>query len=182
MEVGLIMTQWNASNYRANKAKRLQEVKPEWVVNPETKEKFLLRRVGAMASMLAGYMPHNLTNKAIKAWKEKGIEVEGETKVTPQQAADGEKELQMMAKIVHQACVLPKLVANPTADDELDPSELDDKDVMFIFRFATGQVNASGVPLVGGQVMPMGNLENFRKKPGRRIRTRNDGQELRDTA
>lgn len=172
------MSEWNASNYRQRKSERLLAVKPEWVTNPETQEKFYLRRVGAMASMLAGYMPHELTNKAIAAWKEKGVEVGGETTTPTPVVEDGERQLQLMGKVVAQSCVIPKLVVNPQAEDEIDPGDLDDKDVLFIFRYATGQVNAQGVSMVGGQVMPMANLESFRKKPGRRSRNRDNGTKL----
>lgn len=53
--------------------------------------------------------------------------------------------------------------------------ELDDPDVLYIFRAATGQVNAEGVPLKGGQVMQMADLKSIHQKAGRRSRTGTSG-------
>jgi len=169
------MSHWNGPKYLQRKAARLLKVTPEWVTNPETGEEFYLRRVGAMASMLAGYMPHELTNKAIAAWKEQGVEVPGSETPAVVVPEDGQRQLELMAKVVAQACVIPKLVVGATGENEIDPADLDDNDVLFIFRYATGVVNAKGVPLVGGQVIPTANLESFRKKPGRRARTGTNG-------
>lgn len=177
------MKQWSASKYKANKVKRLADVVPEWVTNPETGEQFFLRRVGAMAHMIAGHMPHDLTNTAIEGWKEAGLEVEGEAKTsTPKAIDESQRDLALMGKVVAQSCVIPKLVNNPTKDDELDPADLDDKDVLFIFRYATGQVNAQGVSLIGGQVMGMADLKSLRKTTGRRSRIKPDGEKLQQAS
>lgn len=62
----------------------------------------------------------------------------------------------------------------------LDAEDLDDSDVLFIFKCATGQVG--GVELKGGKVMAMNDLEAFRKKPGRRSRTGADKSKLQQSA
>jgi hypothetical protein len=172
--------QWSASNYRANKAKRLSTQKAEWVTNPDTGEKFQLRKVGTMAPMLAGFLPNALTTDAINAWKEKGVEVEdGPKTLTPEVIEEGQKDLKLMAKVIAEACVCPKIVAHATKDDEIEMSDLDDSDVLFIFRWASGQVGGIGV---GGQVMSVTNLKSLPKKPGRRIRAGNGSAELQREA
>lgn len=62
----------------------------------------------------------------------------------------------------------------------LDAEDLDDSDVLYIFKCATGQVG--GVELKGGKVIAMDDLETFRKKPGRRSRTGADKQKLQQSA
>lgn len=172
---------WSASNYRANKAKRQAEVKPEWVTNPETRESFYLRKVGTMAPMLAGYIPHHLTVDAITAWKEKGVGDDSpQSQVVTQEAiAEGQKDLQLMARVVAEACVIPKIVPKATKDDEIEMADLDDKDVLFIFRWASGQIG--GIQLAGGQAMNVADLKSVPKKPGRRVRTGNGRAELLNT-
>lgn len=173
------MSDWNASNYRRRKAERLAQSTPEWVTNPETGEKFCLRRVGAMAPMVAGFIPHDLTAEAVQAWEGK-VEV-GELTEQKQTVDQGQRDLQLIGRVVGQACVVPKLVNGATGENEneLDPAELDDKDLMFIFRWATGQ---AGVPMKGGEVMSRNDLSNFRKRPGRRIRTGDNSGEVRQSA
>lgn len=117
---------WNASNYRERKAQRLAQVKPQWVVNPETGEEFYLRKVGSlMSSVLAGYMPSGLTKVAIEAWKEKGVEglgadnlTEFASKLTPEQIETGEREMVSLSRIVQQSCVIPFL-------SNLSPEEIE---------------------------------------------------------
>lgn len=166
---------WSASKYRANKAKRREQITPEWVTNPETGAEFLVRKVGAMAHMIAGVLPSALTATAATAWKEQGVGVDAEGQSAPQ-LDEALRDLQLIGKVVMEACVTPKLTLNPQNEDELDPAELDDLDIMFIFRYATGQVGA--VAMKGGKTADIKSLESFRKKPGRRDRTRDDSEEL----
>lgn len=111
------MAQWNASNYLERKAQRLALVKPQWVRNPATGEEFYLRKVGGlMSSVIAGCMPSGLTNKAIEAWKEKGVHgldmdsvAELADALTPEQREAGERETRAVANIIQHACVIPLL-------------------------------------------------------------------------
>lgn len=135
-----------------------------------------------MAAMLAGYMKltQSIADESVQAWKDKGVDVGDNAPslslVTPEKIAEGEREMRMMARVVQEACVLPKLVSPVTQDDELDPAELDDRDVLFIFRFATGQVGS----LKGGGAADMADLKSLVKQPGRRARTRHVKPKLRD--
>lgn len=172
---------FNASEYRKRKAQRLEQSAPEWRTNPETGESFLLRKVGAMAAMIAGHMPAALTADAVQAWEEEGVEgATSEPKPNREDASEAERDMRLMARVVAQACVSPKLVSPATKDDELDPADLDDSDVLFIFRYATGQV--SGVSMQGGQVMPLANLKSVRTKPRKRKGAGGNGAELQPTA
>lgn len=174
--------QWSASSYLKRKQERRESIKPEWITNPETGSEFFLRRVSTMGEMLAGYMPHELTTKAIAAWKEKGVKTDPGsssdqvTKASLETIEEGRRNLEHMARVVKEACVLPKLTPEPKSDDELDPADLDDADVLFIFRWASGQVG--NVLLKGGEVMSEDNLESFHKKPGRRSRIGNGSAKL----
>lgn len=172
---------WSASNYRANKAKRFEAVTPEWVTNPETGAEFLLRRTGAMSAMIANYMPNvaHMTDGVVAKWKEQGVEVDSKSQlavVTPEKIAEGERDLKLMARIVQAACVVPKLVVGATAEDELDPAELDDSDVLFIFKYATGQYGS----LKGAEIASVDDLAQFRKQPAIMSRTGNVDAELSD--
>jgi hypothetical protein len=176
------MSNWSASNYRQRIAKRLALQKPEWVTNPETGATFLLRRVGAMAAMIANHMPTvpAFADQVAKNWKDAGVDVgealPGIPVVTPEKIAEGERDLKLMARVVGQACVIPKLVSGGSAEDELDPAEMDDSDVLFIFRWATGQVGN----VKGGEIATMDDLSRFRKRPARGPRTRNDAKKQRN--
>lgn len=164
---------WSTSNYRSKRTQKLEKQAPQWVTVPSGAE-FLLRKVGMMAYAIAGQMPRSLSSEAVEAWEEQGIDSgEPQTKVvTNERIEEGQRNVVLMARIVQQACVLPKLTPNPQSDDEMDPAELDDDDVLFIVRYATGQLGT--VNLQGGQVMHMADLKSVPKKPGRRIRTGTD--------
>jgi hypothetical protein len=171
--------QWSASNYRQRKATRQAKVEPQWVTNPDTGEEFLLRRIGGMAYTIAGFMPRNMAADAVQSWAKEGVDVPPTSTDAMVQAVDvddNRRTLEFMGRVVMEACIVPKLVirkeGQELAADELDPGELDDSDVMFIFRWATGYGQA--VQLKGGQAMPVGNLQKFPKKAGRRLRTGTD--------
>jgi hypothetical protein len=57
----------------------------------------------------------------------------------------------------------------------LNLEELDQSDILFIFRVATSAADGDRVPLKGGQAMQVADLKSFRKKPGRRARTGTGG-------
>lgn len=201
------MPNWNASNYRDRKAKRLLETKPEWVTNPDTGEEFFLRKVGGlMSSVLAGYMPAGLTAVAVEAWKEKAVKgldsadmQELAESMTPEQRESGERETRTLSQIIQQACVIPFLSNEPADKVEFpqewysvavmgmkekdprfdaekfdpkelvfDPRDLDDKDTMFLFKWARGLT--VGVSVRGGNVISTDNFSALRKKPGRSSR------------
>jgi hypothetical protein len=164
---------WSTSKYRQKRAERQANKTPEWIMVPSGVQ-FYLRKVGMMAYAIAGHMPRGLSADALDAWKERGIDA-GEETETPTTAPveDGQRNVVLMARILQEACVLPKLTTNPQNDDELDPADLDDDDVLFIVRYATGQMGS--VTLEGGQVMSMTNLKSVPKKPGRRVRTGTSG-------
>lgn len=211
---------WNASNYRARKAKRLAETKPEWIINPDTQEQFYLRKVGGMMStILAGHLPGSLTQVALQAWKEKGVEGTEETKdleeiagrLTPQQVEEGQRELAQLSRIVQQSCVIPLLSnddpekmkfsdewrasairglkeKDPHFDEAkfdpkdyvLNPRELDDQDSTWLLRWAAGA--AGNTRLRGGDTMQMSSVQNFPKRPGRRIRNGSNQQKSSQVA
>lgn len=167
---------WSTSNYRSRRAQRQAKVEPQWYTNPETEEKFFIRRIGGMAYAMAGELPRGLTAEAVEGWKEEGVEVQtsqGKVMVGPREVSEGRRNLQMMGRIIVDALVIPKVVENPAGDDEITLADLDDSDALFIVRIATGQVGS--VPLQGGQVMNMAGLKSVPKKAGRRARTGTSG-------
>lgn len=171
---------WKASDYRKRKAERQELIEPEWVTNPETNESFYLRRVGAMALLVAGQMPASLTAEAVKAWEQEGVEGAEANAQVKQPTDEGQRDTKLIARVVSQACVIPKLVDGATAEDELDPAELDDKDLLFIFRWATGQVGS--VPMKGGETMNVADLKSVRKKPRRSAGAGDDGSKLQQVS
>src|SRR5262245_51103205 len=163
------MSNWNTSNYRERKAQRRAKIEPQWITNPETGESFFVRRVGAVAYAAAGQLPYSLTAEAVPKWKEAGVEVAGGDVTEQKKLAESQKSVQLMARIVVEACVTPKIVQVPANDDELALEELDDSDLVYIFKWATGQVGP--VALAGGNA---GDVATFPKRPGRRSRTGTD--------
>jgi hypothetical protein len=160
---------WNSEEYRRRKAQRDKDRPAEWVTNPETGSEFYLRRVGAVGYAISGSLPHNLTNEALTAWQAQGLEVgaEGTPKVPqidPKKLQAAQRNLDMVAVVVRDACVIPKIVIGASAEDEIDPVDLDDKDILFIFRYATGQSGA--VALKGGAEVAVQDLQTFPEQPG----------------
>lgn len=167
---------WSTSNYRQRKAARQAKVEPTWQTNPETGEKFLIRRVNAMAYAMAGELPRGLTMEAVEGWKEEGVEVEtpqGKMVLGPKEIAAGRRNIQLMGRIIVESLVTPKVVENPTEDDEITLADLDDSDAQFIVRVATGQTGT--VALQGGGAMNVADLKSLHKTTGRRARTGTNG-------
>lgn len=151
---------FDREEYRRRKAQRDQDRPTQWVTNPETSEEFCLRRVGAVGYAVSGALPHNLTNEAVTAWKAAGVEV-GEdvsTVVDPKKLQAAQRNVDLIATVVRDACVVPKI------PDELDPLEMNDSDILFIFRWATGQLGS--VPLKGGGEVAVEDLQNFPERSG----------------
>lgn len=119
------MSNWNASNYRQKKAAQLALVKPEWVTNPETGQTFYLRKVSSlMSSVLAGYMGHGLTQTAVEAWKEKGVDgledaaLSIAAGMSAEQRSEAVREQETTCRYVQQSCVIPLLSTLNPADIE----------------------------------------------------------------
>lgn len=117
------MGNWNASNYRQRKAERQSKVKPRWVTNPETGEKFYLRPVRAiMSSVLAGSLPSGLAEETLAAWKEQDVQGLEEpsaqaaiAQLSPTQIQESARETQRLSIIIQEACVVP-LISNEAPD------------------------------------------------------------------
>lgn len=147
----------------------------------------------------------HMADKVVAEWERKGVEVDSKSQlavVTPEKIAEGERDLRLMARIVAQSMIVPHLSTNAldserrvflikaliARDSELkpheidfdditlDPAELDDSDVLFIFRYATGQTGQ----LKGAEGATVDDLAQFRKQPAIMSRTGDDGAELRD--
>ena len=174
--------EWNASEYLKRKAERLEKGAPKWHTNPETGERFLIRRVGAIAYAVVGSMPDIFSEDALNAWAEQGVELPAKDDEDNDQNGDGKaqelakkvresrRSIELMARVVQQACVLPKLVKGASKPGELDPAYLDDSDITFIFRVGTGQADGSMVELKGGESMKVQDLKSVsrgsRKRSG----------------
>jgi hypothetical protein len=171
---------WDSSGYLQRKAERLEQVPPKWHTNPETGEKFLIRRVGAVAYAVVGAMPDLFSADALQAWAEKGVKPpepkdtnddEAEEDDLTKRRQEGRRNIELMARVVQQACVIPKLVKGAKNPGELDPAFLDDSDITFIFRVGTGQADGSTVDLKGGESMKVQDLKSVPKRSGKGART-----------
>lgn len=154
---------FDREEYRRRKAQRDQDRPTQWVTNPETGEEFCLRRVGAVGYAISGALPHNLTNEAVTAWKAAGLAVGEEAAVDPKKLAAAQRNVDLIAVLVRDACVVPKIVTGASADDEMDPLEMNDSDILFIFRWATGQIGS--LPLKGGEEVKVADLQEFPELP-----------------
>lgn len=211
------MNNWNASNYRQRTAQRLASIAPHWETNPDTGEEFYLRKVGSlMSSVLAGYMPSGLTKVAVEAWKEKGVAglenlSELTAGLTPEQLAQGEREIETTCRFVQQACVIP-LLSTQSPDEveftdewreaaikgltEKDPAfdvtQFDPKELVLHPRHLDpkdadwlikwAQGIAGTVNVKGGGAMNVTDIKSLSKKPGRRIRNGNPQSAVRKSA
>lgn len=160
---------WSAAEYRQRKAERRDKKEPQWQTNPATGSEFFLRRTGIVGYLVAGAMPHSMTNEALKAWSEQGLASAEQTllqKIDPRLKREADRNIGLMAKVINDACVIPKLVPGATGenDGEIDPADLDDEDILFIFRWATGRIGS--VSLKGGEVIPVEDLQTFPEQPG----------------
>jgi hypothetical protein len=170
---------WSASDYLKRKAKRQEKVEPQWFTNPDTGEKFLIRPRGAMAFVVAGQMQHVLTDDAVNGWHKNGLEISKADDDEDQSEAEdlaklieqGERQARIMARVIHESCVLPKIVLRAKKPGELEITELEESDMFFIFRVATGQQGNLPVALKGGESTTVANLKSVSGKSRKRSGT-----------
>lgn len=163
---------FNKEEYLRKKAERDQGRSAEWVTNPETSAEFKLRRVGAVGYAISGALPHNLTNEAVTAWKAAGLEIGDDVSATvdPKKLQAAQRNIDLIATVVRDACVDPKI------PDELSPLEMNDSDILFIFRWATGQIGS--VSLKGGEEVPVAVLQEFPEQSDQQPRVGDSSAEL----
>lgn len=173
--------EWNASDYLKRKAKRQEKVEPQWFANPDTGEKFFIRPRGAMAFVVAGQMQHVLTDDAVNGWQKNGLEIgkpddeededQSEAENLKKLIQQGERQARIMARVIHESCVIPRIVLDPKKSDELSINDVDESDLFFIFRVATGQQVNSLVALKGGESMKLQDLKSVSAKSRKRSGT-----------
>lgn len=145
---------FNKEEYLRKKAEDDESRPAQWVTNPETGAEFYLRRVGAVGYAISGALPHNLTNEAVTAWKAAGVDVgEAAAVVDPAKLQAAQRNIDLIATVVHDASASPKI------PEELSPLQMRDSDILFIFRWATGQLGS--VPLKGGAEVKVEDLQTF---------------------
>lgn len=177
-------TEWSAADYLKRKAKRREKVDPQWFTNPETGEKFLIRPRGAMAFVVAGQMQDILTDDAVNGWQKNGLEIpkdgddeneENESKSEAEELAklieQGERQARVMARVIHESCIVPRIVLRAKKPGEIEITDLEESDMFFIFRVATGQQGNMPVALKGGESMKVQDLKRVSGKPGKRSGT-----------
>lgn len=181
---------WSSRKYKAKRAEQRIKKTPSWVSNPRTGHNFFLRKVNALAYTVAGAMPHTMTNKALDAWAEQGvgsgaemsaIEIALGKRINKGLLEEGQRSVHLMAKVISEGCVIPQIVPGYLGDDDqiIDPVDLDDEDVLFIFQYCTGQIGA--VELKGGEQVAVEDLQNFSEQPGVSAGAGADGAELLPT-
>lgn len=176
--------EWNATEYLQRKAKRREQTPPLWFTNPDTGERFFIRPIGAMAFVVAGKMQHILTDDAVEAWQKNGLEIakadDDEEKTLDQESKElaalieqGEQHAEVVARIIHEACLIPRVVVKPKAAGEIHIVDLEQSDMFFIFRAATGQASADDaqVALKGGESMKLRELKSVSGKSRKSART-----------
>jgi hypothetical protein len=172
---------WSASDYLKRKAKRQEKVEPQWFTNPDTGEKFLIRPRGAMAFVVAGQMQHVLTDDAVNGWQKNGLEIskaEDDEHEDKSEAEDlkklieqGERQASIMARVIHESCVIPRIVLKARNPTELDITDLEESDMFFIFRVATGQQGNLPVALKGGESTTVASIKSVSSKSRKRSGT-----------
>lgn len=127
------MSNWSTSNYRQRKAARRATAPAQWFTNPETDEKFLIRPMGAMVSLLAHSLPSALKQEAVEGWQKHGIAApEGESSTTLQRSAQEADQInQQSAKLIYDACVIPTLTAIGEEVDSIQRRALANCEIAF---------------------------------------------------
>jgi len=174
---------WDNSGYLARKAKRQETIVPEWKTNPDTGERFLIRRLGLMPSYVARNMAALLKQETLSSWVDQGLEIpETETEESEAEQKTREEVLtsqrqserisQITGKTVIAACVVPRIVLGAARRrGELDIADLDDSDLGFIYRCALGLQSESPVEMQGGDTVPVEEMKSVPSEPRRRFGT-----------
>lgn len=215
------MSNWNASNYLQRKAQRRALTKPEWFKNPDTGEEFYLRPTDSlMSNVLSGYLPGGLTATAVAAWTEQGVEGMTDpdalttsiaSSLTPEQLAEGDREMQSTSLAIQQSCVLPFLSRlSPDEvefsdewktdairglkekDPHFDPATFEPKDYVIhpkdldgkdaSFLYRWAQGLVGTTPVRGGDAVAMNDVARFRKKLNRGVRAKPDGAKVQQVS
>ena len=104
----------------------------------------LLRRPPLQVWLSNGRLPQAITAAAIEAVQNGAEREEAHAQVVARVVSATPEEqqatLKFMVDVVSYAFVSPKLVIGATGDDELDPSELEEGDFDFVFKWATRSV------------------------------------------
>lgn len=177
------MQTWDSSSYLARKAKRQESIVPQWIQNPETKERFLVRRQSMMPTLIAENMAKVLKEESLAAWVERGLELpevdtDGDAKeraiVTAEIKAQRQvhnRLAQISGKTVVAACIVPRIVLGPAKAGELDILDLDPSDLNFIHRYALGLEDAAPIEMQGGDTVPVEDMKRVSGEPRRRFGT-----------
>lgn len=173
---------WDGAGYLERKKARQEKITPEWKTNPETGERFFIRRLGLMPSYVARNMAALLKEESLASWVDQGLDLpeangdsESENEARSEIATSQQQSQrisQLTGKVVVAACVVPKIVLGPARrPGELDIADLDDSDLAFIYRCGLGLEAESPVELKGGEEVPVRELKRVSGKPGKRSGT-----------
>lgn len=122
------------------------------VTNPETGNTFLLRRPSIPQLVAVNVLPENYVGKALANEKTEGESGDGEAPddgfTTDAEILSGDA---IRRAYVLASCLKPRIVKNPTADDECEYEDLLPSDRIFIHNWAAGfqKVEAEGGELDG---------------------------------
>jgi len=175
--------EWNAADYLQRKRERRDKVAPQWFTNPETGERFYVRPIGAMAFVVAGHMQHLLTEDAVDGWQKNGVGIPIEDDEDHEELSEqeelaklikkGEEHAEVMARVIKEACVIPRIVLNPELPGDLHIVDMEQSDMFFVFRAATGQASpeSATVTLKGGESTTVATIKSVSKRSGKGSRT-----------
>lgn len=127
-----------ASEYRKKVQESRTSLPVEQVLLPSG-DTWGLRRPDLQAWVVTGRLPQSLLEEGMKAWRElkivKGDVPDAEKLMAGMSDKDVLDSMIFMREIVREACVDPRI---GSGEDEIEPSEIDPDDFMFIFSWATG--------------------------------------------
>lgn len=113
--------------------KKLEVTKTFDVVLPSGAE-FTLRRPNLKAYLSSGQLPTSLLKKMMQLSKRsKSYATEAMAEMTEEETVS---MLVYQGSVLKEVCVSPRIVDNPTADDELAFTDLTDEDIEFITKWA----------------------------------------------
>lgn len=134
-----------AAEYRKKVAESRETLPTEEVTMPSG---FVwgLRRPDLQAWVLTGRLPQSLLEEGMKAWRElkivKGDVPDAEKLMAGMSDKDVLDSMIFMREIVRESCINPRI---GSGEDEIEPSEIDPADFMFIFQWATGGAGVDGL-------------------------------------
>lgn len=191
---------WDRSSYLKRKRARREALPAQWFTS-EQGDKYLVRKVGLLAPSVAARITGELTDEALRAWQDNGLEIPTNGNNSEEAEAADLKELikiadratNTMARVISNACLIPQFIPSDSIPETkpawadvvakaldldvetfnwrsviVDPTELEEHEVKFLYKCALGLAPESPVELKGGESTTVASLKSVSSKSRKR--------------